>query len=132
MTNLNNNPQTIDIQRLHACFRIYPHGSLGWECYQHAQYSWDADILDWALTVAEATGFSDLYGMGCAHIDAEELIRERGGHFDELIAIWRANGDHKNLPDPNAAFFLSKLYWFGLKMTTLNTLRMAGIDPEKQ
>lgn len=130
MTNFNTNSQTTDIQNLSTCFEAYPQGSLGWECYQHAQHSWDAGILNWALTVAEATSFADLYGMGGSQIDAEDLIREPGGHFGELITIWRANWGHKNLPDPNAPYFLAELYWFGLKLTTLNILTMAGIHSE--
>lgn len=130
MTNFNTSPQITDIQNLSIFFEAYPQGSLGWECYQQAQHSWDASILNWALTVAEATSFVDLYGMAEAQIDAEDLIREPGGHFGELITIWRANWDHKNLPDPNAPYFLVELYWFGLKITTLSTLTMAGIRPE--
>lgn len=68
--------------------------------------------------------------MGGAQIDAEDLIREPGGYFDELIRNWRADWDHKNLPDPNAPYFLAELYWFGLKMTTINTLTMEGVHSE--
>ncbi len=108
-------------------FQLAPEGSLSWECYQQAQYSWDDGVLDWVSAVSSAHSFGELYGMTVGEVDAEALVRNPSGHCDELIAIWRANWDHAEVPDIDMPEFWIALYWFGLKTSALHIAKRAGI-----
>lgn len=111
--------------KLIALFQAAPEGSLAWECYQHAQFSWDNGVADWVQAVVDARCFAELYGMGDAEIDAEALIREPNSHCDALISLLREHWHHVEAPDLNMPQFWTALYWFGLKMTVLDIIEQA-------
>ncbi len=114
--------------RLLALFQAAPEGSLAWECYQHAQFSWGNGVIDWVQAVVNANCFAELYGMGDAEIDTEALIREPNGHGDALILLLREHWHHVEAPDLNMPHFWTALYWFGLKMTVLDIVEQARLQ----
>ncbi len=115
-------------QRLRCYLAKQPEFSLAWEILQHGEYSWDRGVLDWAQSMAQASSFFDLYGMAAQDDFDPDAFVAAPVQFDECVSLLRANLADDSAPSALSEDFIFRLYFFGMKRRTLDTLDHLGID----